>query len=87
MYPSPLGAKVDSTKQIRVCSLPECYKRARKHKNLIESDSFARNGPVIVAITKFLIVAMLYLRIGPVVLLQNYHSKPFGDCEHIVSFS
>lgn len=63
------------------------YKRAMERKNLIESNSFAHNGPVIVAITKFLIVTMLYLRSRPVVLLQNYYSKPFGDCERIHSFS
>lgn len=62
-------------------------KRAMEHKNLVESNSFAHNGPVIVAITKFLIVAMLYLRTRPVVLLQNYYSKPVGDCECIHSFS
>lgn len=80
-------ASVGSTEQICVCSLCKYYKRAVKHKNLIESNSFAHNGPVIVAITKFLLVTMLCLRTGPVVLLQNYYSKPFGDCEHIHSFS
>jgi len=69
MYPSPLGASVDSTKQICVHSVRDYYKRARKHKNLIESNSFAHNGTVIVAIRNFLIATMLCLRIGPVVLL------------------
>lgn len=78
MYPSPLGASVDSTKQVCVHGLREYHKRARKHKNLIESNSFACNGPVIVAITKFLIVTMLCLRIGPVVLLQLLQQTLWG---------
>lgn len=75
MYPSQLGASIDSTKQICVCSLCEYHKRKSKFENLLECISCAHNGPVIVAITKFQIVALVCLRIGPVVLLQNYYIK------------